>query len=143
MGWDIEARQEALARAQAVARRDPQASALLLAQLKIEEDFAREQQAKNVDVALPDYDAVYNPVRLYMRVAKYIGGWRISYMEEMDYVTFFACVQEATHMQEEEQRKYREAAGNVPAQHPGYEEMIIRSRAIMPRQYEGEVIPYG
>jgi len=96
--WDFEAEQEAMAEAQRVAERDPEAAALLMAQLAVSQEIRRERNTYE------PFEEEYNPTRLYAQMMKF---YRIqpSELNKMHYLLFFGLLREANAMLSEEEQK--------------------------------------
>lgn len=115
LGWDAEARATALARAHALARRDPDAAAELLAHLEQEDAAATRAAAQAIAQAvypqhagplqLADYTGgvravldnpnSYDPMLLYAAMGTRYAWMSKQVIDHMWFVTFFGYVREA------------------------------------------------
>lgn len=96
--WDIEARETAVRAMQSksLSSRDPEAAALLAAQLVAEEEFDR--QHGNEPLVTNDY----KPARAYAIVCKEFG-WTVKQCDETHYLAFFAMLRELNEINQEQQ----------------------------------------
>jgi hypothetical protein len=96
--WDIEAREAAVRAMQSksLSSRDPEAAALLAAQLVAEEEFDRQNGIK------PFISGDYNPARAYTIACKEFG-WTIKQCDETHYLAFFAMLRELNEINQEQQ----------------------------------------
>lgn len=131
-GWDYEARERAMQQARAYANKDPAAAEMILAQLQVEEQAAMEAKPDPLATVL---HKVYEPSKMYSRIAKFYG-WPYREIDEMDYVAFFGCVEDAKEIQEEENRSYNNgsSSNDIVTEH--------EVQAWMPpaRKYEGPTV---
>ncbi len=99
LNWDTEARERAVVAMQGkdLANRDPEAAALLAAQLVAEEEFDRQRGHEPVNVA------GYKPARAYAVACKEYG-WTVKTCDEMHYLTFFAMLREAAEINREQSK---------------------------------------
>lgn len=96
--WDAEAQEAAMAQAQQVSKRDPEAGALLIAQL-IATQKAQQEKGEPITAAPSDY----NPARLYAFMARE-AGWEPRQIDNMHYLTFFAIVREVNERIQQENK---------------------------------------
>lgn len=126
-----------------VARRDPEAAAILLAQLDAERQAARSPEALVTRPMVPVQ--VYDPADLYTRLAREFH-WTDRYMDSMDYVRFFAMVDRLSKQREQERREeQRPTGGNglPPEIIDAEQQAVIERLAPKPREYVGETVRYG
>lgn len=100
--WDAEAKDAALLQAQQVSKRDPEAGALLIAQLIAVQKTEKEQGINDV-TQMPNS---YRPAKIYGFMARECH-WTPQQMDSMHYLTFFAIVREVNARIQEENNAYR------------------------------------
>jgi hypothetical protein len=125
-GWDSEARERAMEQAKKLAMRDPDAAELLLAQLRKEEQAAKERPPEISDAILRK---VYRPTTLLANMAM-AYRWSWESMQNMDYVAFFVMAEEA----EEIQKKRNKA---INGNHDTVSEQEVHGWLPATREYEG------
>lgn len=130
--------------ARALQRRDPDAAALLFAQIEAE-------RARRAALLVDDDDAsdfalpvdTYDPLDLYTRLAREFG-WRDADFDEMDYVRFFGYVDRLSKQQRRE-RDEIEAGRAAPRGAPvvDAEGALAQMGGAPVRSYEGRTVAYG
>lgn len=114
-----------------MAEHDPDAAEMLLQQLQVEEQAAAEEKLDPMD---PVLHTAYDPLELYLRMAK-VYGWTLSNIDEMDYVLFFHAVDKTRKILDEENRAYNNTqSGHIMTE--------AEMRAWLPavRKYEGQTV---
>ena len=90
MDWDQEAQEHAYQQAQQLAKRDPEAAALLMAQLAVTQEY---QARRRKELGLPAWGQAhegYNPIDLYAYMVEKTG-WTHTYLDAgLHYLDFFA-----------------------------------------------------
>lgn len=99
--WDKEAQEAAMAKAQTLAKRDPEAAALLVTQLIATQ---KAEQSKGDPITHVPLD--YKPARLYAFMARECG-WTPREIDNMHYLAFFAIVREVNERLRQEQQAYK------------------------------------
>lgn len=121
-----------------MAQRDPDAAALLAAQIEVERGSPGETMQ-------PDL-AIYDPLDLYCRLAREFG-WSHHEMDNLDYVIFFGYVDRLSKQQRRERAEIQGSPGSrvVSSLPPEYYEAEAYAQAAqfapMPRSYQGRTVP--